>query len=383
MMRALALVVFASSIIVGAASAVERNPPAACLTGGSNLVWPISGMASHQPTDKIQDVNGPIIRDGAYDNHAGVDFDVNTGTVVRSVADGWIARIGVFCGAADLMQPIPDGYCVNDSDPHDSTGAYPGSGHFVLIRHYITNPEGQGFVWGSRYSHLSDFETGLAEGDCVSAGDPIGSSGNTGVDVDTEHLHLEAVSQPQSAYPDPNQISLRSPYHLLPSVPSASKTLTRLPAPSHHSARLEVTATRSDIERIELSDVAWLGADASDRYPTLYFRNGGVMVLAPNGDFVERCQSSTCMNDDWMIDPADFDHENNDEFAVWTIGVNPSHVRKARLEVRDLQGATTDVLLGLGQLAAIPHPHGRFTSNPAGLNCGSDCSEFLPLGSAV
>ncbi len=183
--------------------------------------------------------------------------------------------------------------------------------------------------------------------------------------------------------PDPNQASLRSPYHLLPAVTGATKTLTRLPAPSHYSARLEVTATRSDIERIELSGVVWLGADASDRYPPLHFRNGGVMVPAPGGGFVARCDSSTCPADDWVVEPVDFDHVANDEFAVWTIRINPSNVRKARLEVHDLQGGVTGVLLGLAQLMATAHPNGRFTSNPGGLSCGSDCTELLPLGSAV
>ncbi len=204
MIRAIALAVLASSLIASTAWAEVANPPAACLTGGSNLVWPISAMATHQPADKIQDVNGPIIRASAHNHHAGVDFDVDAGTEVHSVADGWVARIGVFCAAAsqEPAQPIPDGYCEDGTDPHDS-GHYPGSGHFVLIRHYIQNPEGQDFIWGSRYSHLSEFKAGLVEGDCVNAGDLIGYSGATGRNVKTEHLHLEAVSQRQSQQPRP------------------------------------------------------------------------------------------------------------------------------------------------------------------------------------
>ncbi|HEV2533244.1 M23 family metallopeptidase [Phenylobacterium sp.] len=86
--------------------------------------------------------------------HAGVDLDAPGPEPVLAAADGVVTRLG--------------------QDP--------GYGRFVELRH------AQGLV--TRYGHLERFAQGLAPGDAVKAGAPVGQLGSTGTSTGP-HLHFE------------------------------------------------------------------------------------------------------------------------------------------------------------------------------------------------
>lgn len=124
-------------------------------------VWPISGSTEQ---DNLASTFGPRILSGSYDFHRGFDVRVPTGTPVHSVLDGLVVRVetGAVGSALERL------------------------GKFIVISHV-------GIVGAAQrqsvYLHLDEF--GVAVGDVVKMGDVIGLVGNTGVGINTEHLHFE------------------------------------------------------------------------------------------------------------------------------------------------------------------------------------------------
>ena len=118
--------------------------------------------------------HGGVRRDvgtpGAYvDGHAGYDFRLPENTPVRAVAAGQVRTAG------DVSGPCP---------------AFPGSptvtGKEVWIEHVA--PTGDRYL--SIFAHLNT--VAVSVGDTVTAGQPLGSSGNTGCST-APHLHFEVL----------------------------------------------------------------------------------------------------------------------------------------------------------------------------------------------
>lgn len=92
--------------------------------------------------------------------HAGIDFGVPIGTPVRTAAPGVVIQTNT------------------DGQPGMS-----GYGNVVLVSHYIN-----GTSYTTLYAHLDSIN--VSQGQTVSAGQVIGSSGNTGQSTGP-HLHFE------------------------------------------------------------------------------------------------------------------------------------------------------------------------------------------------
>ncbi|WP_421806483.1 M23 family metallopeptidase [Flagellimonas sp.] len=107
---------------------------------------------------------GPRLLGGSYDFHSGVDMAHPTGTPVHAILDGKVVR-------AETAQP------------GSTLERY---GQFVVISH---DPFDEVELHQTVYLHLS--ETLVKVGDEIKQGDVIGKVGNTGVNINTEHLHFE------------------------------------------------------------------------------------------------------------------------------------------------------------------------------------------------
>ena len=180
---------FASLLAAGAASAQDGAPrlilPVDCTLGETCY---IQQYVDRRPGPDIEDFAcGTLANDG----HKGTDFAVPTlaamarGVPVLAAADGIVHALRD--GMADLRQDGPGG--------PEIAGAECGNG--VLIDH--------GDGWETQYCHLREGSVAVAAGDRVSAGQPIGLIGMSGLasfpHVHFELRHLGAVIDP--FLPDP------------------------------------------------------------------------------------------------------------------------------------------------------------------------------------
>lgn len=145
-------------------SGYDQNPD-----GQLNTEWPLSGENWFNPSaskDDPSDAFGPRLSGSTYDFHQGMDFLANSGTKVYAVASGIVKR--------------------------RETGAVGGGlerfGNFIVIEH--SENSGDLGDYQTAYLHLKSFKGGISVGDHVNKGQLIGYVGNTGVDINTDHLHL-------------------------------------------------------------------------------------------------------------------------------------------------------------------------------------------------
>ena len=154
----LAAIGFAAMVTLGdgrAPVAAPAAPPVAVAEPGAPLAVPVAGVRRAELVDSWgQD------RDGGDRRHNAIDIMAPGGTPVTAAAPGRVEKL--FESAAG------------------GTTAY------------VRSPDG---AWSFYYAHLAGYAPGLAEGQAVRAGDPIGYVGDTGnAGAGNTHLHF-AVSR--------------------------------------------------------------------------------------------------------------------------------------------------------------------------------------------
>jgi len=122
-------------------------------------------MSGTSTPDVIQDPYGPRTLSGVYDYHRGVDFWGKLGDPVHAVADGVVVRM-------------------QTAEENAGTGLQ-SFGNWVLVEHA---PLADGTPLHTAYLHLYTFD--VVVGDTLLAGSPIGTINSSGVDINTDHLHL-------------------------------------------------------------------------------------------------------------------------------------------------------------------------------------------------
>ena len=119
-----------------------------CLRISFDFTSPVSGILASGFGYRVHPIDGQV------SFHYGTDYDVQDGTAIVSFADGTVSAVG----------------------------EEPGYGKYICVDH----KDG----WKSLYAHCSDTE--VTVGQCVSMGDMIGKSGQTGR-VTGPHLHFELM----------------------------------------------------------------------------------------------------------------------------------------------------------------------------------------------
>lgn len=200
--------------------------------GNINLVWPVEG----KPV--ISSGFGYRKLGGKPDFHGGIDIAVPGGTEVFSAAEGNVVRIGRGCTAAPT-------HCVVVSDNpkkynHGECGCGYGMGNYVVIKHHKN-----GETFYTFYVHLMKVESGLKEGDKVSAKALMGLSGNTGYSKGA-HLHFELGTKETKG-----DATAVDPCPYLPNAPLECEQ------PSHRVGGYEVGIPLPGGERGEVEMVIW------------------------------------------------------------------------------------------------------------------------------
>lgn len=131
---------------------------------------PAGSVAENGYTVDFKGVQRTVGTPGAYvDGHSGYDFRLPEDTPVRAVAAGRVRLAG------DVSGPCP---------------AFPGSptvtGKEVWVDHVA--PTGERYL--SIFAHMNT--VAVSAGDSVTAGQPLGTSGNTGCST-APHLHFEVL----------------------------------------------------------------------------------------------------------------------------------------------------------------------------------------------
>jgi hypothetical protein len=192
---------------------------------------------------------GPRLLGNTYDFHSGVDMAHPKGTPVHAVMDGKVVR---------------------------TETAAPGSileryGQFVVIAH---DPMGDIELHQTVYLHLS--ETLVKVGDEIKRGDVIGKVGNTGVNINTEHLHFEYhVGENGGAI---RRINARHPLRILPynsksAVVDASKTKEELTITvvqdksSMDLVRITISPKGHDPKRVDFETLEGINKEDVDMMP--------------------------------------------------------------------------------------------------------------------
>ncbi|QCB51802.1 peptidase [Rhodococcus sp. PAMC28707] len=147
-----------------AALSGDRTPPAdegTCLPAGSNtaahsgtVLMPLR-EGTYQATSGFGPRTNPVT--GAQEGHQGQDYSAPIGTPIHAATDGTVAEAG-----------------------HAT-----GFGNWIIID-TVVNGQSLSTVYG----HMNDDGVGVAQGQIVAAGDPIGKVGNAGQSTGP-HLHFE------------------------------------------------------------------------------------------------------------------------------------------------------------------------------------------------
>lgn len=136
------------------------------------LEWPIEVV---QPWTQIQSPFGPRVQNDAPDFHRGVDFTGERGDRIVAAADGEVFRA----------------YAEDDQE-----SPYTNGGNTVIVKHDA--PAGLRFKrqditrYYTLYQHLDSIS--VAQGDTVSAGEQVGTMGDSGT-AQRVHLHFEVRLQ--------------------------------------------------------------------------------------------------------------------------------------------------------------------------------------------
>ncbi|MFK5959596.1 MAG: M23 family metallopeptidase [Lutibacter sp.] len=195
-----------------------------------NVIWPLSGDSTFSPNsgDEIADGYGPRMLSGNYDFHRGIDFPEPTGTpIYTSLRGGQVVRV-------EASQP---------GSTFERWGnwvviAYPASSH--------PNPD-HSSVFQIAYLHLSSVNVNVGQN--ISIGEKIGEVGNTGVGINTEHLHFEYYDTIDSGLIQKRHS--RNPFTLLPYT-TITPTVTSSKSNSVITVNIEQTVPSLDVVEIAL-----------------------------------------------------------------------------------------------------------------------------------
>lgn len=262
----------------------------------SDTVWPISGSATPQSNDDIADSWGPRLLSGNYDFHRGIDIAKPTGTDVYAIRDGEIVRMEYPAPGSSLER----------------------FGRFMVIKHDdIAGVKNQ-----TAYLHLSAYESGLAVGDQVYAGDKIGEVGNTGVGINTEHLHFEY-------YEDVNSGSI---------IKAKARSPMKILQPGSGSLVPTVTVTRTDTE------IAVTVDEEDDKVVV------GRIYISPttlfSADRTIDLQTGAGLNSNWdnptendvTIDPANFTTSSSTHSITYRYAGSWTGLSECLVELHDVSG---------------------------------------------
>ncbi|MDH5378489.1 MAG: M23 family metallopeptidase, partial [Gammaproteobacteria bacterium] len=150
-MRALLFIPILFITACGSSSEPGDAPP---------VVWPLSKSTT---MDTLNDGYGPRELSGGYDFHRGLDMPAPTGTPIYAPLGGTVVR-------------------VEEALPGDSLERL---GKFVIIAH---DPHNGVDVHQMSFQHMNSFSVTLNQR--VEKGQQIGTVGNSGVGINTEHLHM-------------------------------------------------------------------------------------------------------------------------------------------------------------------------------------------------
>jgi hypothetical protein len=172
---------------------------------------------------KVSGVLGDI-REAGKRRHRGIDFVSTRGEPVRAIADGWVVYAGVDAPGAGARKVTLD-----KSGAIRKTSMGPG-GLFVQIQHKDELM--------SEYMHLLNYLVKL--GQWVKAGDVIGHVGDTGIKIDTPHLHFQLRVRGEIVDP---MVHLR-PYVISPRATYRGRVITAAMRERWREARLRMKALR-------------------------------------------------------------------------------------------------------------------------------------------
>jgi hypothetical protein len=189
---------------------------------GVDLYCPLDGCPR-----KVSGVLGDV-RDGGKRAHKGVDFVSTRGEPVRAIADGWVVYAGVDAPGAGARKVTLD-----KSGAIRKTSMGPG-GLFVQIQHK------DDLV--SEYMHLLNYLVKM--GQWVKAGDIIGHVGDTGIKIDTPHLHFQLRAGGEIIDP---MVHLR-PYVISPQETYRGRMLSAAMRERWREARRQLRAQREQRE---------------------------------------------------------------------------------------------------------------------------------------
>ena len=140
---------------------VAMSPAGGAVYRGGELVLPVAGVKKSDLFDSYQDDRG-----GGTRTHEAIDIMADAGTPVYAAASGTLEKLFW----SDL------------------------GGNTI----YVRSPDKRIIYY---YAHLDAYRDGLAEGQQVRAGDPLGTVGSTGdADPSAPHLHFSILN----AQPDEN-----------------------------------------------------------------------------------------------------------------------------------------------------------------------------------
>ncbi len=203
--------------------------PGAFAATTENSVWPLSNSTT---PDEITDVVGPRLLSGVYDYHRGLDFLAARGTPIVSVMDGKIVR----------METAEENYGTSRER----------FGNWMFVNHSAW----PGLPNESRmtcYMHMEGFAPTAYVGKSVQKGEVIGYVGDSGVGINTVHLHLELHKAVPNNYYSKDRT--RNVMKVLPYTDSDIATVTTTESPAGNyiiKVVLPADDNELDFNRVEI-----------------------------------------------------------------------------------------------------------------------------------
>jgi murein DD-endopeptidase MepM/ murein hydrolase activator NlpD len=162
-----------------------------CATSfAQQATWPISGSTT---PDTIAAQFGPRILNSAYDYHRGLDFRKPKGTPIYAPLSGTVVRVRPYIATGA-----------------DSTTTLRRFGNFIVIAHEDVLIDNVATKNQTVYQHLETIDVTL--GQHINQGQLIGTVGNTGDNIYTDHLHFEWYHNKNNG--DINRENVRNPMEL-------------------------------------------------------------------------------------------------------------------------------------------------------------------------
>lgn len=229
--------------------------PAALAQTASTVVWPLSATTTPDAVDKPYGFR-VLCSSCSADFHRGFDFKAARGTAVHALFDGDVVRVR-------STEP-------SSGDPLQRWGRF-----VVVALDAITLPDGT-VVDDHKiaYLHLDSVEDGLEVGDPVAAGDVLGTVGNSGVGINTVHLHLDYYQGSEDQWI--RREEARDPLRILPY--QASAPVVTLSKVSDDQLRLVVEQASTSLDTVGFR----VEHDGSERTIDIDFdEKEGINMVAP------------------------------------------------------------------------------------------------------